>query len=265
VSIDQSAQAVAVVPPSVPVPDRGGTDPCADLRRLQLVDEDGVVDSDGGAWLRSASREDRQVLARATGPVLDVGCGPGRHVRALQALGVEVLGIDLSPSVLETATRRGAVVRAGSVFDPLPRMGQWQTALLLDGNFGLGGDPLDLLLRLRRVLRPNGRVLADLVTGPPMPSRRLRLRHGCHLGPEFPWAPLHLDDLDAVAAGANFEVVDVWRGERRWFCELGLATGGSAAPSPDRTAPADRHRSGVPHSPRAWSRSAVIEGVVRSV
>jgi SAM-dependent methyltransferase len=191
-----------------------------DIRRLQLVDDLGRVNSDGGTWLRMASLEDRGMLARAVGPVLDVGCGPGRYVAALQTLGVEVLGIDVTPSMVETATLRGALVVAGSVFNPLPRMGEWRTALLLDGNSGLGADPVRLLRRLRGVLRPDGRVLADLVAGAPTGAHRLRLRHGYRLGPHFAWAPLHLDDLAAVAATAGVEVIDVWEGDHRWFCEL---------------------------------------------
>ena len=192
---------------------------------LHLVDEDGRVEANGRTWLQSASAEDRRVLARAVGPVLDVGCGPGRHVRALQALGVEVLGIDLTPSVLETATSRGATVLAASVFDPLPRMGQWRTALLLDGNLGVGGNPLGLLLRLRCVLAFDGRVLADLATGPPVRLRRMRLRHGQSLGPDFNWAPLHLDDLPVIAGIAGFEVVEVWQSSDRWYCELAVRPG----------------------------------------
>lgn len=194
---------------------------------LCLVDDVGVVDSDGIAWLRAASHHDRRLLTRARGPVLDVGCGPGRHVRALHSIGVDVLGIDVTPSMVETASDLRAPVVAASVFDPLPRMGQWQTALLLDGNSGLGADPAGLLRRLRRVLRPDGRVLADLLTGPQSPSRRLRLRHEGRLGPDFAWSPLHHDDVGAVAGSAGFEIVDMWEGDQRWFCELAATTTGT--------------------------------------
>jgi SAM-dependent methyltransferase len=206
---------------------------------MHLVDERGVVDTNGGRWLRSASIEERGVLARAVGPVLDVGCGPGRHVKALQCLGVEALGIDMTPSVLETAARWGAAVFEGSVFDPLPRMGQWQTALLLDGNSGLGGDPLGLLLRLRSVLRVDGRVLADLVTGTPRGPRQLRLRHGQRLGPDFWWAPLHVQDLRAVCRIAGLAVIDLWEGRHRWFCELEMTghPSGTVQTNGDRARP----------------------------
>src|SRR5215813_363013 len=37
------------------------------------------------------------------GPVCDLGCGPGQIARYLQSRGAEVLGIDLSPSMIEQA------------------------------------------------------------------------------------------------------------------------------------------------------------------
>jgi trans-aconitate methyltransferase len=40
---------------------------------------------------------------RLTGPVLDVGCGPGHIARFLDERGVEVAGVDLSPGMLRKA------------------------------------------------------------------------------------------------------------------------------------------------------------------
>ncbi|MEU4196458.1 class I SAM-dependent methyltransferase [Kribbella sp. NPDC026611] len=39
------------------------------------------------------------------GPVLDVGCGPGRTSGLLAARGLDVVGIDLSPGMIEVARR----------------------------------------------------------------------------------------------------------------------------------------------------------------
>ncbi|HEY3143875.1 MAG TPA: class I SAM-dependent methyltransferase, partial [Acidimicrobiales bacterium] len=55
----------------------------------------------------------------AAGPVLDVGCGPGRLVHALLARGRAALGIDLSPSAVAEAKARGALVLRRDVFAPL--------------------------------------------------------------------------------------------------------------------------------------------------
>ena len=54
------------------------------------------------------------------------------------------------------------------VFGPLPGEGRWDTALLADGNIGIGGDPVALLARVRELLAPEGRVVVDLAA----PGRR---------------------------------------------------------------------------------------------
>src|SRR5690242_6976849 len=54
---------------------------------------------------------DRQLLDRfadevqATTPVGDLGCGPGHVARYLHERGVRVIGIDLSPGMIEQARR----------------------------------------------------------------------------------------------------------------------------------------------------------------
>lgn len=51
---------------------------------------------------------DRWLLSRvaelAEGPVADVGCGPGQNTRFLADAGLEVTGVDLSPTMIETAS-----------------------------------------------------------------------------------------------------------------------------------------------------------------
>src|SRR5215211_8901768 len=92
-------------------------------------------------WLADADAVDRQILADIEAPVLDLGCGPGRHLAALRAAGKRGLGIDLSPVAVRLARRRGAAAIPGDVFGAVPLAGHWWTALLLDGNVGIGGAP----------------------------------------------------------------------------------------------------------------------------
>ena len=68
-------------------------------------------------WHRPANRADRAVLARCEGPVLDVGCGPGRHVAALAGWGRETLGIDTSATAVNTTRLRGGPAVQVSIFD----------------------------------------------------------------------------------------------------------------------------------------------------
>jgi uncharacterized protein YceH (UPF0502 family) len=56
-----------------------------------------------------------EVAAAATGPILDVGTGPGQVAAALAAAGAEVTALDLSPAMVEQARLRhpGLVVEVG--------------------------------------------------------------------------------------------------------------------------------------------------------
>src|SRR4051812_13782284 len=114
------------------------------------------------AWLGAAGAVDERVLDCARGPVLDVGCGPGRHVHALARRGVLAVGIDISPVAAALARRRGATVLETSIFDRIPGAGSWRTALLLDGNIGIGGHPDALLARLASLVARGGTVLVEL-------------------------------------------------------------------------------------------------------
>ena len=94
--------------------------------------------------------------------VLDIGCGPGRIAAALAESGLPSLGIDVSPSALTTATSLGRD-RAGALgVRPAAGRGRWATVLLLDGNIGIGGDPIRLLRRLRELLADDGTAVVEL-------------------------------------------------------------------------------------------------------
>ncbi|WP_375485061.1 methyltransferase domain-containing protein [uncultured Jatrophihabitans sp.] len=112
-------------------------------------------------WLAPADDVDRHAVLGSTGPVLDVGCGPGRLVHLLHAHGVEVLGIDIAEVAVSLARGTGAQAEHRDVFGPLPREGSWATVLLLDGNIGIGGDPGRLLRRVQDLLAPGGRVVIE--------------------------------------------------------------------------------------------------------
>lgn len=69
-----------------------------------------------------------------------------------------MLGIDVSLSTVAVTTGRGGRALCRSVFDTLPAEGQWGTALLLDGNIGIGSDPVRLLQRGKILVRERGAV-----------------------------------------------------------------------------------------------------------
>jgi SAM-dependent methyltransferase len=177
-------------------------------------------------WAGPVTAADRTLLDRCAGPVLDVGCGPGRLTAALHRRGVSVLGLDVLEPVPVLARRAGAPVHLASVFDPLPGEGTWRTVLVADGNVGIGGDAAALLRRAAALLAPGGTVLCEL--DPDASARgaeRVRLEGlGC-ASEWFSWALLGPEALPAVAASAGLAVTERWTAEGRAFAAL-------APPSP---------------------------------
>ena len=82
------------------------------------------------------------MLNLCVGPTIDVGCGPGRLTEALGGLGHLVLGIDVTPEAVGHPCTGARTALRRDVFAPLPGEGRWGTALLADGNVGIGGDPV---------------------------------------------------------------------------------------------------------------------------
>ncbi len=156
-------------------------------------------------WLAPADEVDLAILADVAAPVLDLGCGPGRHLAALRALGKRGLGVDLSPVAVALARDRGADAINGSVWANVP--GTWRTILLLDGNIGIGGSPVALLRRAGELLRPRGAIVVE--TDPPgAPTQRMRIRIEApdQVSEWFRWARVGVDGVDEVAERAGFTV-----------------------------------------------------------
>jgi SAM-dependent methyltransferase len=190
-------------------PSRGG-DPGA---RLHL---------DFGKWSSDADDVDRSLLGQARGPVLDIGCGPGRMVRAAGELGLVALGLDVSPEVVALARRRGLAAALGSVFDRVPAEGLWRTALLIDGNVGIGGDVAALLARCREILAPSGALVVELHPDDDRDhsySATLTDGDGSRSA-AFPWAEVGLDRLRVLAQASGFTVDRAFMAGGRRFARL---------------------------------------------
>lgn len=172
-------------------------------------------------WCAAPDTADTDVLRRCTGPVLDVGCGPGRLVAALARRGIPALGVDVSPAAVTRTRQHGGAALRRSVFDRLPREGRWGTLLLMDGNVGIGGDPLALLVRLRDLVRPGGRLLVE-AAGDEVNERltvRVEDAHGRH-GLPFAWARVGTNALLCAADASGWTLASRWTADGRPFVEL---------------------------------------------
>jgi SAM-dependent methyltransferase len=105
--------------------------------------------------------------------VLDIACATGRHAVALATKGHHVTGIDLNEDYLELADERAAA--AGTHVDWVPqdmreleRLGpeRFDAAVIMYSSFGYFAgyeDNLRVLQGVRQVLRPDGRLLLDII------------------------------------------------------------------------------------------------------
>lgn len=181
------------------------------------------------SWTGHASPSDRFLLDHCHGSTIDLGCGPGRLAAELRTRGHDVLGVDSSPTASAEARRRGVPAVCRSVFDPLPGEGTWDSALLADGNIGIGGDPTALLIRARHLLHDHGRVVVDLArAGTGLRVHRLHLRAGGLASTSFPWAELGPDALPAAATAAGLSVAEVSQRRGRTVAVLTTSTGATS-------------------------------------
>lgn len=213
-----------------------GTDPYANALRngrgpLFLRRSDGwLLPLEVERWCSDAGAADFSALHRCEGPVLDIGCGPGRLVAELTALGHRALGIDVSEAAVARTRRIGGSALLRSVFDPLPGEGRWGTVLLVDGNIGIGGDPAALLDRAADLLSTGGLLIAE--TSPLDIDERVQVRlddgrrapaEKAAPGPAdrpFPWARIGTPALLRYAGACGWRPADQWSAEGRAFVSL---------------------------------------------
>lgn len=188
-------------------------------RALLELGDGRLVPMPTAGWHGDPRQADLSMVDRCRGPVLDVGCGPGRLTAALIGRGITALGVDSSAHAVRLTTGRGGVALQRSIFDRLPGEHRWGTVLLADGNIGIGGNPRRLLVRCRDLLTDDGRVLAELVAEPSYDGP-VRLHHGGHRSQWFPWSRVTEAGIDAVAASSGLAVVERWSTGGRTFVAL---------------------------------------------
>jgi SAM-dependent methyltransferase len=128
---------------------------------------------------------DRVGVCRGAERVLDLACGPGRHLTALARSGAVVVGLDLSRALLHAARERGAGVLTRGDMRRLPfRARSFDAVLNLFTSFGYFAADAEheaVLGEVARVLRPGGRFVLDFLNAPHV-RERLVARDERHAG-----------------------------------------------------------------------------------
>lgn len=109
-----------------------------------------------------------RVLGHIDGPVLDLACGAGRHMREFARRGIAAVGLDLSITLLrEGKTADGALMLAQGDMRYLPFAdGSFDVVVNFFTSFGYFAQPEEdegVLNEIRRVLRPGGRFMLDFL------------------------------------------------------------------------------------------------------
>ena len=123
---------------------------------------DAPQDPEPWAWERRRSLLLGEV--RAGERVLDLGCGAGRFVAALRDAGAEAVGVELAEAALERARRNapGADLRLVEPDGSLPLDHASVDLVWCSEVLEHVADTAYLLLEVRRVLRPGGRLLVTV-------------------------------------------------------------------------------------------------------
>ena len=135
------------------------------------------------------------VMGFAPTTVLDAGCGTGRVAIELAARGVDAVGFDLDPSMLDTARRKAPGLRweqGDAATIDLIGDGPGYDVVLLAGNvmiFVERGSEADVLANMARHLAPGGHLVAGFSLVP---------------------GGYRTDDLDCDARGAGLALVERW-------------------------------------------------------
>lgn len=117
--------------------------------RLYWVAPHAVTDQEPDLWVVDCSS--RSILPEHR-LIIDIGCGTGRHLRAMSRSGLHLIGIDGSLSALAMLREKG-VRRVCADVNALPLAEQCADLIICTDVLGVVQDPQAVLMECRRVLK----------------------------------------------------------------------------------------------------------------
>lgn len=222
----------------------------AELREPQyeLVERDdgflGVTDARAYFWPSDQLDPlEAGACQEATGEVLDVGCGAGRHSLVMMARGLHVTGLEPSPGAARVARDRGVSVIDGRL-DQLSD-GHYDTIAMLGNNLSLLAGPDvagDLLDQLAGCAAPGAVLLGQTIdpyastdpvhlayhqrnrdSGRRAGQLRIRVRFQNLATEWFDYWFLTVDELARVVGPTPWTLTDVTRSRTGYLARLSLA------------------------------------------
>lgn len=110
----------------------------------------------------------QEAIREVGSKVLDVGCGAGKHSLYLQKIGVDVVGLDISPMAIQVCKERGVgkCVVASASDMPFKNSPCFDTIIMMGNNFGICGTMCEtkrMLENFRKIVSDDGTILAHAV------------------------------------------------------------------------------------------------------
>lgn len=155
-------------------------------------------------WHRINGQYHDEVITKAEGRVLDVGCGSGNLLLPLKQRGSEVYGVETNPKLAKACNELGLNVFCGTLEEANHSNGFFDTVILSQvvEHFP---SPKNSLKEIRRILKPGGRLY---IYCPNVGSYLSKLFgkywHGWHI--PFHFYAFNKDTIKSIAKEAGFMV-----------------------------------------------------------
>ncbi len=168
-------------------------------------------------------------MGYATGRVLDIGCGAGRHSLYLQEKGHDVLSTDISPLAVQLCQRRGLKNTLVAPITQLnTKLGVFNTIIMMGHNFGLVSSfkrARWLLKRFASMTTDDGKIIVETMDpyqtensahltyhqfnrerGRMSGQIRLRIRYKQYATPWYDYLFVSKSELEDILVGTSWTI-----------------------------------------------------------